>query len=296
MWSILQLVFCCVTIATIIPLASAGDDSFFTSVVVRDAESKSGRSQSPTHWFQIEAEMFLIKGQDKDVFLSIPKDFTGLPTGPFELKHKSRAVGKVMVSEEHVLQVSLPVPPRDNMTASFQLKAKLKPDAAESIEAPQVVSYDFYSSQGENFKQLIRFEPRSLDEMIVDGGVFRNKTAWFVVDVPVEQLDEPVYIFSDPGEGSHESQHEIIKDMTRCELVTAVDSFHRPKVTEPITPTEDHISDSSMFMKFKHDLQGYYVRIWYYNKPKILETSKAIRVQTGIYKRAPKGLHKIAMY
>ncbi|CAR29564.1 ZYRO0G11704p [Zygosaccharomyces rouxii] len=289
------LFYYCVTAA--VTLVNAKDDSFFTNVGLRDSVSGYAYCRDPNHWFQIDAELFLSEGQDRDVFLSIPREFTGLPTEPFELMHKSQVIGKVMISDDHLVQISFPIPPKENITGNLRFMAKLDPDAVESIEAPRIINYNFYSSQGEHFKEPIRFEPRSLGAVHVDGGMFlHNNTAWFVVDIPVEQLNEPVYVSSDPGAGSPVNQHQIIQGTARCELVTSVDSFHRPRITEPIEPLEDYTSESSVLMKFDHNLDGYYVRILYYTRPRILEFDRPIRAQTAFYKRTVKGLTKYAIY
>ncbi|GAV55860.1 hypothetical protein ZYGR_0AZ00310 [Zygosaccharomyces rouxii] len=296
MWSFLQCLFY-YCLAAVITSVNAKDNSFFTNVNLRDSVSGYAYCQDPDHWFIVEAQLFVSEGQDSDMFLSIPKEFTGLPTEPFELMHKSQAVGEVMISDDHLVQVSFPIPPKNNVTANLRFMAQLDTDVARSMEAPKIVNYNFYSSQGEHFKRLMRYEPRSLREVFVDRGMFwHNRTAWFVVNVPVEQLDEPIYVFSDPGAGSHINEHQIIQDMTRCELVTSVDSFHRPRVSEPIEPQEDYTSESSILMRFDHNLEGYYVRIWYYTKPRIVDSTDPVSVQTTFYKRAVKGLGKYAIY
>lgn len=296
MWLLLQCLFY-YCIMVVVPAANAKDSSFFTNVDVRDSVSGYTYSQDPNNWLLVEVRMFLSEGQDSDMFLSIPKAFTELPAETFELMHRSQAVGKVMISDEHLIQISFTNPPRDNITTHFQFLTKLNSDAVESINVPKIIEYKFYSSQGEHFKRPIRYEPKPLGKVFVDSGMFwHNETAWFVVDIPMKQLFEPVYVFSDPGAGSHINQHRIIRDMTRCELVTSVDSFHRPKISEPIEPLEDYTSDSSILMKFDHDLEGYYVRISYYTKPRIVKSTNPIRVQTSFYKKAVKGLSKYAIY
>lgn len=242
-------------------LVVAIDNSFFTSVDIRDVTTGYRHILDPEHWFMIEAELFVCAGQDKDVFLSIPEDFTSIAETPFNLLHKSQAVGRV-VAQDNIVKVSFPNPPSKNITASFKIVAKLSKDALVSIGEPQVVEYVFYSSQGESFKEWLNYVGKSMDEVTVNSGHYEhNRTTWYTVDVPITQLDEPVIIFSEPRTDAYTKIHT---DKTRCELVTSVDAFNEATEWVPVGPLEDLSSENAIDMTFDKNLDGFYLRIVYF--------------------------------
>lgn len=146
---LLQLLALCLGV---LRLAVALDNSFFTRLELRDAITGHHYTSDPTRWFKIDAELFICAGQDKEIYLSIPDDFTSIAQTPFNLLHKSRTVGKA-VAQDNVIRISFPSPPSQNITATFSLVTRLSDEALQSLTEPQAVEYVFHSSQGETFRQ-----------------------------------------------------------------------------------------------------------------------------------------------
>ncbi|GCF01494.1 hypothetical protein ZYGM_001909, partial [Zygosaccharomyces mellis] len=261
----LQLLVGCFSAA--LALSSASDRSFFTSVELRDALSGNSYSFDPKHWFLMEAEMFISEGQTEELSLQVPNEFVALPETPFSLLHHSEEVGKV-VNNNNVMTVSFPEPPANNATATFNFLSKLSEDAIEELQSPRDVEYTFTTSKGDSFQQVMHYEPKSLDKVTANGGIYgNNKTAWFTVDVPVDQLDRPVYITSESKMGA--SEYNIDTSKTKCELVKKVDDFNEPLESVPFSPEDDTSSVNSINMKFNNTGTegGVYVRITYYTLP-----------------------------
>lgn len=253
--------------SAVLALASATDRSFFTSVELRDALSGNGYSFDPKHWFLMEAEMFISEGQTEELSLQVPDEFVALPKTSFSLLHRCQEIGKV-VNNDNVMTVSFPETPSRNTTATFNFLSKLSEKALEELKSPHDVEYTFKTSKGESFKQVMHYEPKSLDKVTANGGIYmNNKTAWFTVDVPVDQLDRPVYITSEPKMGA--SQYNIDTTMTKCELVKKVDDFNEPLESVPFSPLDDKSSVRAINMKFDSNgtMGGKYVRITYFTLP-----------------------------
>lgn len=259
------------SISAITALA-ASDRSFFTSVELRDTVSGYDICTDPKHWFMIEAEMFISEGQSESISLTIPEDFTSLPETPFHLLHKSVDVGQV-INHENMLIVSFPTPPKENITATFNFLAKLSSDALKRLSKPLDIEYDFETSQNDRFKQLMHFQAKNLTQVTVNGGMYaHNKTAWFTVDIPVDQLDQSVFITSESKTGS--PKYMIDTTLTRCEMIYAVDAFHEPTVWTPFAPIEDKSSSASINMRFDKtpEGKGKYLRITYFTLPLVHRT------------------------
>ncbi|CDH15582.1 uncharacterized protein ZBAI_07369 [Zygosaccharomyces bailii ISA1307] len=285
----LPLNFLIGSISAITALA-ASDRSFFTSVELRDTVSGHDICTDPKHWFMIEAEMFISEGQSESISLTIPEDFTSLPETPFRLLHKSVEVGQV-INHENMLTVSFPTPPKENITATFNFLAKLSSEALTRVRKPLDKQYAFETSQNDRFKQLMHFQAKNLTQITVNGGMYdHNKTAWFTVDIPVDQLDQSVFITSESKAGS--PKYTIDTTLTKCEMVYAVDAFHEPTVWTPFAPIEDKSSSTSINMRFDKtpEGEGKYLRITYFTLPLVHRTvgsqvSFSKKRATGILKR-----------
>ncbi|AQZ17286.1 EGT2 (YNL327W) [Zygosaccharomyces parabailii] len=284
----LPLNFLIGSISAITALA-ASDRSFFTSVELRDTVSGYDICTDPKHWFMIEAEMFISEGQSEAISLTIPEDFTSLPETPFHLLHKSVEVGQV-INHENMLTVSFPTPPKENITATFNLLAKLSPDALKRLSKPLDIEYAFETSQNDRFKQLMHFQAKNLTQITVNGGMYvHNKTAWFTVDIPVEQLNQSIFITSESKAGS--PKYMIDTTLTRCEMVYAVDAFHEPTVWTSFAPIEDKSSSASINMRFDKTPggEGKYLRITYFTLPLVHRT---VGSQVSFSKKRAAGILK----
>lgn len=252
-------------ILTNIVFATANSQSFFLDVQLSDAYTDSTNCTDPNHWFLVEADVFVPQGPNRDIYLTVPEEFTSIPKDSFSLKANSKTIGSV-TSRSNRLRISYSGPQSKNMTASLNFLVQLSDDAKKQIKSPGSRNYTFEVSTGSTFTRSINYVAKDLTSLTSNGGIYaENNTAWFTADIPLSMLNRPVSFTSS---GSNNATYQFDTTRTSLEIIVAVDAFNRPLRSFPFTAVKD-TSDSSqihLLVDSKFD-GGKYLRVKYYTKP-----------------------------
>ncbi|CCK72621.1 Egt2p KNAG_0K02580 [Huiozyma naganishii CBS 8797] len=248
---------------------SATPEAFFASIQVKDAYTKSNNCTDLSHWFMIEAEMFLSKGSHDDFFFTVPKDFGSFPPTPFDIQDTDgKVMGQVFqnINSNNTFGVHISENLSSNSSAVFNFLAKLSAGAKSMISSPKNVSYHFNTSGFNTFVSTINYIPKDLTTLTTNGGSFAsNKTAWFTADIPIKLLQDPI-IFSSAKSGSNDFSFDT--KATKFEVVVKTDLFGNPLKVVPFTAFTDHSTESKIQIAIDTKFNGgKYVRITYLTKP-----------------------------
>ncbi|QLL33121.1 hypothetical protein HG536_0E00310 [Torulaspora globosa] len=260
--------------------------SFFIDVQLSDAFTGSTNCTDVNHWFLVEADIFVPRGANEDIYLTVPQDFTSLPNDSFPLKSGSRTIGLVASDHSNTLRISYNNSLPRNTTASLSFLAQLSGDAKKKIKSPGSENYSFEVSTGSSFNRTINYVAKDLTALTSNGGIYaENNTAWFTADVPLSMLNRAT-IFS--SQGTSNSSYAFDTSLTTVEVVVAVNEFNQPQRSFPFTAFKDQSDSSRIQLRINTKIDGgKYLRVNYYSKP-----LKTATIGNTVSLNYPNGLSK----
>lgn len=246
--------------------AAEESQSFFIDVQLSDAFTGSTNCTDVNHWFLIEADIFVPKGVNKDIYLTVPQDFTSLPNDSFPLKAGADTIGLVAIDRSNTLRLSYNSSLPRNTTASLSFLAQLTGDAKKEIKSPGAKNYTFEVSTGSSFNRTINYVAKDVMALTSNGGIYsENNTAWFTADVPLSMLNRATIFTS---QATNNSSYTFDTSRTTVEIVVAVDNFNQPLTSFPFTAFKDQSDNSRIQLKINSKIDGgKYLRVKYYSRP-----------------------------
>ncbi|SCW03812.1 LAFE_0G18756g1_1 [Lachancea fermentati] len=244
---------------------TASPTAFFSNVQLVDAYSGTNTSTDRSHWFMIEAELYASAGFTDRLYLTVPKELSDFPSGPFDLIQGTSVVGSISYNSPNVFSIAFSNNTEQAISTTFNFLAKLSSDAIEAIESPQAIDYTFEVSGGSSFVSTIDYIAESLSVSSTNSGSDSNGRAWFTLDIPMSEYPGS-FVFGAGFPGS--TAYEFDPSLTTIQVVTAVDGFNQPTKMVNITAAVDSSDESSISLSLNTQISGgKYIRIKYFTQP-----------------------------
>ncbi|SCU82707.1 LAMI_0C00562g1_1 [Lachancea mirantina] len=226
---------------------------FLSSVQLIDAQTGTNTSDDKNHWFLIEAGVYLSANFSDELYLTVPPEFTNLPSGPFDLMDGSNVAGSVTYNSSNVFTIIPSVAGQNDRTATFNFLTKLSSSAADAITSPGNIDYTFDVSSGKPFVQTLNFAARSSTVSSTNAGVTQDSRIWYSLEVPFSEYPGSLNFaatFSDAD------AFKFDPSMTNVQIVTAVDGFNNPTKAVNFTGYTDNSDQYGINLNVSTQISG----------------------------------------